>query len=157
VSRRPRVTEFVDPRSGELRALLNANGPPTSHQLVALHRAGALALTEPGYGESFTKAEAAYAVDRAIERGLLVPRRPVDPAERFDRVCRAIVEHVRADPGCSSSSVERAVPGNRAYTGARIRDLLELEALVDRGRRRGPGRALWLNDAADQAAGRSTA
>jgi hypothetical protein len=87
-------------------------------------------------------------------------RRPPAPGERFDRTCRAIVEHVGAHPGCSTASVVRGLGGNRAYTGARVLDLLELGALVDRARRRGPGRAreLWvpINDAADEAAGRST-
>jgi plasmid stabilization system protein ParE len=140
-----RLTGFVDKRIGEWRELVDPDGAPTWRQLVALHRAGALLLTRPGLVVPFTKAEAAAAIDEAIAADLLERRQAPDPAERFDRVCREVVAHVAAHPGCTTSSVARAVRGGRAYVGDRVADLLELGVLVDGARWRGRGRAreLW--------------
>jgi hypothetical protein len=152
VSRR-RVTGFVDAR-GEWQELHNPNGRPTWRQLVALYRAGALRLTGPGCERRFTKAEASFAISNAVEAGLLERRAPRDPRQRYDRVCRAIVEHVRAHPGCSTSAVVAVVPSAGAFTSDRIRDLLELGVLVDRARPgRGRGRRLHVNEAAAMPAG----
>jgi len=137
-----RVTGFVDPLTWEWRELKNPDGPATDRQVLALYRVGMLRLVDPDPWNLFAKAEAAAAIDTAVAAGLLEPRQPPDPdpEERFDRVCRQIVEFVAANPGSSRLAVVGAVRGRRAFVAARILDLLELGALVDRAARRGRGR-----------------
>jgi hypothetical protein len=137
------VTGFVD-ASGEWRELREPDGPPTARQLVALHRAGALTLAGPGTGVRFSKAEAARQIDEAVAAGLLEPRRPADPAERRDRVCRELVEHVRANPGCTTAGAVGAVRARRAFAAGRVRDLIALGVLADGAVLSGPGRAREL-------------
>jgi hypothetical protein len=151
------VTGFVD-ASGEWRELRDPDGPPTARQLVALHRAGALTLSGPGTRVPFAKGEAAVVIDEAVADGLLELRRPADPAERYDRVCRELVEHVRANPGCTTTGAVRAVRGARAYVGDRVRDLLDLGVFVDRAvlSGRGRARALHVNGADNESAVRRT-
>jgi hypothetical protein len=71
-------------------------------------------------------------------------------AARFDRVCREVVEHVRLDPGCSTSDVCRALRSYESgwgYVSDRVRDLIDLGVLVNRGRPgRGHPRALRIAD-----------
>jgi hypothetical protein len=154
---RTRLTGFIDGR-GAWRELRDPDGPPTARQLVALHRAGALTLAVPGTGVRFSKGRAAVAIDEAVAVGLLELRRPADPAERRHRVCRELVEHVRANPGCTTTGAVRSVRARRAYAGDRVRDLLTLGVLVDRAALSGPGRAreLHVNDAGHEPAERST-
>ena len=142
-----RISGFVDPRTWERRELRDPDGPATDRQVLALYRAGALRLAYPG-GRRFSKAEASAAIDTAVAAGLLEPRQPPDPRdpeERLDRVCRAILEHVAAHPGCSRLSVVEAVRGRRVYVAARVNDLIELGALEDRARRKGRGRRRELH------------
>ena len=142
-----RVTGFVDPLTWEWRELKNPDGPATDRQVLALYRVGMLRLVDPDPWNLFAKAEAAAAIDTAVAAGLLEPRQPPDPdpEERFDRVCRAILEHVAAHPGCSRLSVVEAVRGRRVYVAARVNDLIELGALEDRARRKGRGRRRELH------------
>jgi hypothetical protein len=130
------ITGFVDDRAWEWRELRDPDGPPTWRQVRALFRAGALKLVEPGAAEPITKAEAAAAIDAAFAAGLLERREQPDPGERYDRTCKAIVEYVRAHPGCSTTDVVDAVTAAKAYTGERVRDLLDLHVLVDRSPRK---------------------
>jgi hypothetical protein len=148
-----RVTGFVDDR-GVWRELKDPDGPPTWRQLVALHRAGMLQLVDPDPWNVFSKSQASAAIDTAVVAGLLEPRRPPDPdpEERFDRVCRQIVECVRGHPGCPTLDVLQAVRGRRAYVRARVRDLLKAGALEDRAARRGRGqrRELYVADTGEE-------
>jgi hypothetical protein len=156
---RRRVTGFYD-----WRGLFEPDGPPTARQLLALHLAGALLLVEPDPAHRFTRGEADAGIDAAVEAGHLQPqrgRRRSSASERFDRVCREIVEYVAADPGCSTADVCRSLrsySAGWAYIEARVRDLLELGVLENRAAKHGRGhvRELWLHDAADEAAERGT-
>lgn len=56
------VRSFVDPDSGELRALTNPDGPPSWRQLLTLWHLGALAVVVPGETPPFTRAQAAGAI-----------------------------------------------------------------------------------------------
>ncbi len=49
--------------AGDERLLVDADGPPTGRQLLALWHAGALALVLPDPWNQFTKAAAAWAID----------------------------------------------------------------------------------------------
>jgi hypothetical protein len=60
-----RVLSFM---AGEQeRVLREPNGPPTGRQLLWLNRHGLLVVVAAGEVEPITKAEAAYAINKAIE------------------------------------------------------------------------------------------
>jgi hypothetical protein len=148
---RRRIVGFVDER-GRWRELSDPHGAPTGRQLLALWRAGALALVGFDPRHRFSKSEAAATIDDAVVLGFLDRRQTPDPAERFDRTCAAIVAHVAANPGCTASSVCEAVrTAGVGYVNARVRDLIDLAVLEDRAPRQGQGRRrqLWYSDRGD--------
>jgi hypothetical protein len=61
-----RVVEFVDARTGDMRALKDPDGPATPNQLRKLNALGLLAAVEADHGQPLTKAEAAWLIDDAL-------------------------------------------------------------------------------------------
>jgi hypothetical protein len=59
-------TQFVTP-SGEVRELVDPEGPATVRQLRRLNAVGALVIVEPGTAKPIVKGEACYAVSVAGE------------------------------------------------------------------------------------------